>query len=129
VDETKRRILIAVIDRIIPADDFPSASQAGVMHYLEPMLAGDAREWGGPISDGLATLEQTAVDRHGCSFADANADQQDALLTEIENQPFFRELVILTSEGFYADPGNGGNRDEVSWKMIGFLPRTLGDMQ
>jgi gluconate 2-dehydrogenase gamma chain len=29
-------------------------------------------------------------------------------------------LVNHTMEGFYSDPGNGGNRDAVSWKMIGF---------
>jgi gluconate 2-dehydrogenase gamma chain len=28
--------------------------------------------------------------------------------------------VTLTIEGFYSDPGNGGNRDAVAWRMIGF---------
>jgi hypothetical protein len=26
-------------------------------------------------------------------------------------------------EGFYGDPGNGGNRNAVSWHMIGFEVR------
>ena len=29
-------------------------------------------------------------------------------------------MVEHVLEGFYADPGNGGNRDAVSWKMIGY---------
>ena len=33
---------------------------------------------------------------------------------------FFRLLVEQTTEGFYADPGNGGNKDEAAWKMIGY---------
>ena len=32
----------------------------------------------------------------------------------------FARLVELAHEGFYADPGNGGNRDAVSWRMIGY---------
>jgi gluconate 2-dehydrogenase gamma chain len=35
-------------------------------------------------------------------------------------QRFFRLLVAHTAEGYYSDPGNGGNRDRISWKMIGF---------
>ena len=33
---------------------------------------------------------------------------------------FFKQLLDNTMEGFFADPIYGGNRDMVSWKMIGF---------
>jgi gluconate 2-dehydrogenase gamma chain len=33
---------------------------------------------------------------------------------------FFESLLALTIEGFFSDPVYGGNRDMVSWKMIGF---------
>jgi gluconate 2-dehydrogenase gamma chain len=33
---------------------------------------------------------------------------------------FFESLLGLTIEGFFADPAYGGNKDMVSWKMIGF---------
>ena len=29
-------------------------------------------------------------------------------------------LVNHAAEGYYADPGQGGNRNRVSWRMIGF---------
>ncbi len=32
-------------------------------------------------------------------------------------------LVRLTAEGYYGDPGNGGNREAASWQMIGYDPR------
>ena len=99
------------------------------MTYLERQFAGDCAASAPAIFDGVASLEQTARDRLGKAFANLNAAHQDALLTEVEHQPFFRELVTLTSEGFYADPGNGGNKDEVSWKMIGFLPRERGNLE
>jgi gluconate 2-dehydrogenase gamma chain len=33
---------------------------------------------------------------------------------------FFELILQNTMEGFFADPLYGGNRDMVSWKMIGF---------
>jgi hypothetical protein len=32
-------------------------------------------------------------------------------------------LAEHCAEGFYSDPGNGGNHSESAWKMIGFEVR------
>src|SRR3712207_7688305 len=55
---------------------------------------------------------------------------QDALLSELEagrldlggfsSAIFFETLLANTIEGYFADPAYGGNRDMVSWRMIGF---------
>ncbi len=124
-----KSILIAVIDRIIPADDFPSASQAGVMNYLARQFVGDAQQWAEPIETGLESLDAQARQKSACGFAELPAEKQDELLASIESERFFEELVALTSEGFYADTGNGGNFGEISWKMIGYLPREKGDLE
>ena len=44
----------------------------------------------------------------------------------IEAQPFFEALLQSAMEGFFADPMYGGNRDKVSWRMVGYpgLPAT-----
>ncbi len=111
------RTLTAVIDRIIPADDDPSASQAGVLHYLDQHpLTG--------ISPGLASLDAESQAHYSRSFDTLSSGDQDALLTMHEQDAWFTELVTLTMEGYYADPGNGGNRDEASWRMIGFNPHS-----
>jgi gluconate 2-dehydrogenase gamma chain len=41
----------------------------------------------------------------------------------------FRRLHRLVMEGFFSDPMYGGNRDKVSWTMLGFpgLPATYAD--
>ena len=36
-------------------------------------------------------------------------------------------LLAITMEGFFADPIYGGNRNKVSWKMLGF-PGPAGDL-
>ncbi len=42
---------------------------------------------------------------------------------------FFNRLHAMVMEGFFADPMYGGNRNKVSWAMIGFpgLPATYAD--
>jgi hypothetical protein len=75
--------------------------------------------------------------RHGpgLTFAALGPEQQDALLADLEAgrtmtawpaeisaAAFFRRLTELAHEGFYADPGNGGNRDAVAWRMIRYDP-------
>ncbi|SMH45825.1 gluconate 2-dehydrogenase subunit 3 family protein [Azospirillum agricola] len=78
-----------------------------------------------------------ALDEHcrrtmaGKGFTDLTPDQKDALLTEMEKDAvafdgpvgsggFFSLILQNTMEGFFADPIYGGNRDMVSWRMIGF---------
>jgi gluconate 2-dehydrogenase gamma chain len=53
----------------------------------------------------------------------------DAAKAEFPNaKMFFEQLYALTMEGFFADPIYGGNRNKVSWKMIGYpgLPANYG---
>ena len=38
LSDDQARTLAAICDQMIPADDFPSASQAGVLHYIDRQL-------------------------------------------------------------------------------------------
>ena len=44
----------------------------------------------------------------------------------LEAKPFFEAVLQSAMEGFFADPMYGGNRDKVSWRMLGYpgLPAT-----
>ena len=46
--------------------------------------------------------------------------------TDINGKQFFEAVLQSAMEGFFADPIYGGNRDKVSWRMIGYpgLPAT-----
>ena len=120
---------IPILDRIIPEDDFPSATGAGVHHYLQRQLDGDLHHLLPLFREGLAAIDAEAVARHGSPFEKLDAGQQDALLKQIESgrdvpaRRLFLRLIDLAHEGYYADPGNGGNRDAISWKMIGYDSR------
>lgn len=81
---------------------------------------------------GLAALDAYCRSTFGGKvFADLPPDQQDKVLTGMEkgeikfpdavdSQLFFENLLQNTVEGFFGDPLYGGNKDMVSWKMIGF---------
>jgi len=53
-------------------------------------------------------------------------DAGKAELDEINGKQFFEMLLQSAMEGFFADPIYGGNRDKVSWRMVGYpgLPAT-----
>lgn len=153
--EPEVREVTAIVDRLIPADDLSvSGSEAGCVVFMDRQLAssyGEASRWymQGPFRQGtpeqgdqspfiprqrmrlgLAGLEKLCQSRHLQSFSGLNAEQQDALLAELEkggidldgmdSKLFFEQVLGNTMEGFFGDPIYGGNRDMVSWKMIGF---------
>jgi choline dehydrogenase-like flavoprotein len=112
----EQALLGAVVDRIMPADDFPSATGMGALDYILPMLAGDSAADAEPIRYGLQELARL-------DFLARSAGEQDGLLAAVQQDSWFRRLVELTAEGVYADPTNGGNRDTAGWRMIGYAPR------
>jgi hypothetical protein len=132
--ETQLTTLRAALDRIIPPDDFPGAWEAGVGDYLLRQLAGDLAPLLETYRAGLDWLDYEALSVSGRPFADLAPASQDELLRRIEGgeaqapwpidaQQFFRTLCEHAAEGYYSDPGNGGNRDGVAWRMIGFEVR------
>ena len=132
--EQQHATLRALVDRIIPADDFPSGWQAGVGDYLARQFERDLRPQLDRYRTGLDALDAEAQANTGARFAELDAEHQDALLRQIEAgavttvwqinpAAFFQAAVEHSMEGFYSDPGNGGNHNGVSWRMIGFEVR------
>src|SRR6516164_8046210 len=53
-------------------------------------------------------------------------EEGKAEFVSLSSRAFFNSLLSITMEGFFSDPAHGGNRNCVSWKMLGFpgLPAT-----
>lgn len=113
--------LAALCDQIIPADDYPSASQAGVVTYIDLQLMRPYRRHQHAFRAGLAQAETLSLQRFGASVAGSSPDQQLATVQTLEqqNRRFFELLRKTTMEGYYGSPRHGGNRDAVSWRMLG----------
>src|SRR4051812_25933160 len=80
---------------------------------------------------GLEFIDAYAQSQFQKNFADLSADQQDQILTDMDEdkatgfdgpsgKAFFTQLRNDTIEGMFSDPLYGGNRDLAGWKLIGY---------
>jgi len=125
------KTLPAVVDCLIPPDDFPGAYEAGVCDYIEQLLNTDLAEHAEFFRAGLDAIDNEALATYNARFAVLTRDQQISILEAIESGAvksswpiaptrFFEMLVNTTAEGYYSDPEQGGNRGRTSWVMTGF---------
>jgi gluconate 2-dehydrogenase gamma chain len=126
------KTLAAACDRIVPPDEDPGAAEAGAVSFIDRQLA---TRWKGELPSwraGLRCLDATSRRLHGRPFAELPLEARTAVLLDVERgavetadwggiEPasFFRRLRDHTMMGFYGDPRHGGNKDRVSWKMLG----------
>lgn len=119
--DEQARTLMAICDQIVPEDEFPSASQAGVLNYIDRQLMRHYRRHRNAYRRGLQDVETASRKRFGTELASLSQQQQFEIVSDLERQnPSFFELVRNhTLEGYYGSPRHGGNRDAVSWRMVG----------
>lgn len=99
------RVLVPACERIIPADDTPGATAAGVPAFIAHMLA----NWYDPpertrVIGGLESLDAISRTRHGQSFDRCATAQQDAMLLELDREGpnhWFGTVKNLTIFGYY----------------------------
>ena len=124
--------LAALSDRIIPEDQFPGAARAGVVNYIDLQLMGPYKRFRSVYRRGLTGVDQTSQAIFGKPLVALSGAQQDGVLKALEkgNAPGaiwkeassreFSDLLLgHTMQGFYGDPRHGGNREGVSWQMLG----------
>ncbi len=132
LSEDQARALAVLCDQIIPADEFPSASQAGVLNYIDRQLIRHYRRHQEAYRNGLERAGKISFERFGKELAQLPAPQQLEIASAIEQQDrrFFELVREHTLEGYYGSPRHGGNRDAVSWRMLGLPePPPLGRAQ
>jgi len=130
--EDEARTLAAACDRIVPPDQDPGAAQAGAVEFIDRQLATRRKKDLPFWRAGIHGLDTTARRRHRSAFAELPLETQTALLQEVEQgageasdwggvrpADFFGRLRDFTMMGFYGNPRHGGNKDRVSWTMLG----------
>jgi gluconate 2-dehydrogenase gamma chain len=88
---------------------------------------------------GIAAANEWSRKTYGKEFDRLSVADRNAALRAIQegkaefksfsSRAFFGQLLTITMQGFFSDPVYGGNRDKVSWKMLGYpgLPATYSD--
>jgi gluconate 2-dehydrogenase gamma chain len=111
----------AIASQIIPTDDLPGAHEAGAVYFIDQALGGFFAAHSGEYRSGYDEFAAAVATTHsGARFADLSGDRQIDYLHTVERTPFFQTTRFLTILGLLADPGYGGNRAGIGWKLIGF---------
>lgn len=125
-------ILEAIVARLIPTDaSGPGAAEARAAHYIDRALGGALTTSRPLYAAGLAALDEYARASKGASFKELFADNQDAVLTEVEkgaaaakfagaSTAFFNMVRAHTIQGTFCDPHYGGNAKFVGWDLLGY---------
>jgi gluconate 2-dehydrogenase gamma chain len=124
----------ALCECLIPADADPGAREAGAVEFIDRQLVGPYRRHQRTYREGLAAVEGASRTLFNQGFVALDAPRQTRLVGSLERddvpqgawstrslspQAFFELILEHTLQGFYGDPRHGGNRDAVSWKMVG----------
>ena len=114
----------AIASRIIPTDETPGAREAGAIYFIDNVLSEGREEQLAILRVGLAELQSTVAQRYNENFFHLlEEEQQDQLLTNIEDTEFFNTIRYLTIAGMFSMPDYGGNRDNVGYELLGFEDR------
>lgn len=112
----------AISARIIPSDDSPGATEAGVIYFIDTVLADNRETEHQILRDGLRNIQSEAAAQFGVtSFSALEEEQQDQLLTQMESSEFFNTIRFLTVAGMFSSPEYGGNKDKVGFELLGFV--------
>ena len=121
LSEAEAATLAAVCARIIPTDgEGPGATEAHAADYIDRALGGWLATARDEYTAGLAAIGEAATTRYGRRFVELAASDQDAVLTGLEQTPFFALVRTHTIQGTFCDPAYGGNQKFVGWDLIGY---------
>jgi gluconate 2-dehydrogenase gamma chain len=118
----------------------PGATDAGVVFFLDRQLNSALARHAATYRAGLEALRQSCLTHAGAPFEKLSAAQKISFLQLVESGQapgkdwtrsdqagFFWLLVDHTMQGFYGSPRHGGNRDYVSYRIVGIdYPQIIG---
>lgn len=123
--------IIAFCEQIIPKDESPGATDAGVIHYIDRQLAGVFNYDQETYRQGIKNLDDLSAKKYAKAFEELDFDIQTKLLVAMETNQidekdwtpgkasdFFNLILSHTMQGFYGSPIHGGNKNYMSFEML-----------
>ena len=123
--------IIAICEQIIPKDQSPGATDAGVIHYIDRQLSGVFHYHQDTYRKGIKNLQTYCKGKHQKAFEALSPEDQIITLEMLENNQlkenewdqskpsdFFNLVLSHTMQGFYGSPIHGGNKDYMSFEML-----------
>jgi hypothetical protein len=133
----------AIVEQIIPTDEWLGAKDAKVTNYIDKQLAGTLSRFQEQYRNGLHAFNVSCLEIHNTSFQELSWDEQTEFLLKLEkgtfserksliinqndglvweqgaDRSFFMQIRNNTMQGYYGSPRHGGNYQHVSYRMIG----------
>lgn len=133
-------LLDAIADQIIPPDEWPGGKDSGVTNFLDKQLIGPYKRFRETYRRGLKAIQETCFSENRKKFEELPWDEQTKFLEKMEagkmnesawkdgfDAEFFGLLRDHSLQSYYGSPIHGGNRDKLSYKMIGLdYPLIIG---
>lgn len=125
------KCVIALCEQIIPKDESPGATEAGVIHYIDRQLSEVFYYDQETYRQGIKNLDDLSAKKYSKAFEELDFDTQTRLLIAMESNQmdekewpsgkpsdFFNLVRSHTMQGFYGSPIHGGNKDFMSFEML-----------
>ncbi len=137
-------LLDAIVEQIIPADEWPGAKDAGCTNYIDKQLVGPLARQQEKYRKGLAAIKTSCEVIYKKPFEKLPWNVQTDFLKKMESgqlpglikersaqtenidlwndgldAEFFKLVRDHTMQGFYGSPRHGGNKNYVSYRMVG----------
>jgi gluconate 2-dehydrogenase gamma chain len=122
----------AIAEQIIPSDEWPGGKESGVTNYIDKQLVGPHKRFQSIYQRGLSAVRESCAALHNKKFEELSWDDQTAFLECMEagkmegsawadgfDRKFFELLRDHCMQSYYGSPIHGGNRNKISYKMIG----------
>jgi gluconate 2-dehydrogenase gamma chain len=140
LNEEEIDLLDAIVEQIIPADEFAGGKWANVSNFIDKQLDSYYRKHQPAYREGLAAFEKTVILMKGKKFEELPFSEQTAVLEKMEmgefsgdcwkehsSADFFDLIRQHALQGFYGSPLHGGNRGYISYRMLGLdYPNVIG---
>jgi gluconate 2-dehydrogenase gamma chain len=124
-------LLDALVEQIIPADEWPGGRDAGVTNFIDKQLTGPYTRHQETYRKGLQAIQETCKTKFQQRFEELQWDEQTRFLEAMEagkmegklwgngfDRQFFRLIRDHSMQGFYGSSRHGGNKNNVSYKMM-----------
>lgn len=124
-------LLDAVVEQIIPTDEWPGARDAGVTNFIDLKLTKEYKRFQDDYREGLKALQNHSLATYHKKFEQLDWDNQTHILEQMEqgnlggenwangfDRHFFNLVRNHTLQGFYGSPRHGGNKRYISFKML-----------
>ncbi|HET6558992.1 MAG TPA: gluconate 2-dehydrogenase subunit 3 family protein [Prolixibacteraceae bacterium] len=131
ITEDESVLLDALVEQIIPTDEWPGARDAGVTNFIDQQLSGTYAQHHEMYRNGLLAIRETCQTKFQKRFDELPWEEQTQFLKLMEagkmegahwenglHYKFFGLIRNHTMQGYYGSPRHGGNKNNISYKML-----------